>query len=129
MRRVFKTRAFQRWLRKTELSDTDLCVAVAEMAAGLIDARLGGNLVKKRVALGGRGKQGGARTLVATKQEDRWFFLFGFEKNERENIDGAELKALQELAADYLGLSESGLENAVHLGKLLEICHGTPALN
>ena len=49
------------------------------MALGLIDANLGGHLVKKRVALRGRGKRAGARTIVATKFEERWVFLFGFE--------------------------------------------------
>ena len=42
MTRVFKTRHFQRWMRKTELTDAVLCKAVQEMAAGLIDADLGG---------------------------------------------------------------------------------------
>lgn len=60
MKRVFKTRHFSRWMRKTELSDSALCVAVAEMEQGLIDADLGGGVVKKRVALPGRGKSGGA---------------------------------------------------------------------
>ena len=35
---IFKTRHFQRWMRKTELSDAALCKAVQEMTAGLIDA-------------------------------------------------------------------------------------------
>jgi hypothetical protein len=99
MRSVFKIRHFSRWMRKTELADVALCQAVEEMVAGLIDADLGGGLVKKRVGLGGRGKRGGARMLLATNKGDRWFFLFGFEKNERANISGEELEALQDLAA------------------------------
>lgn len=74
-------------MRKTELSDEALCKAVSEMEQGLIDADLGGHVVKKRVAVPGRGKSGGARTLVGTNFGNRWFFLFGFEKNERDNID------------------------------------------
>ena len=62
MKRVFKTRHFSRWMRKTELTDSALCEAVAEMSQGLIDADLGGGVVKKRVGLAGRGKRGGART-------------------------------------------------------------------
>jgi len=83
MKRVFKTRHFSRWVRKTELTDNALCTAVAEMAQGLIDADLGGGIVKKRVGLAGRGKRGGARTLVATSKGNRWFFVYGFEKNDR----------------------------------------------
>ena len=78
MRRVFKTRYFSRWMRKTELSDELLFAAVTEMAQGLIDADLGGGIVKKRVGLSGRGKRGGARTLVATNKANRWFFVYGF---------------------------------------------------
>jgi len=70
MRRVFKTRHFARWVRKTDLTDDALCKAVSEMAAGLVDADLGGGVLKKRVALPGRGKSGGARTLVATNRRE-----------------------------------------------------------
>ena len=38
-------------MRKTELNDQALCEAVVEMARGLIDADLGGGVVKKRVPL------------------------------------------------------------------------------
>jgi len=73
MRRVFKTRYFARWMRKTELSDEAFCSAVDEMIQGLIDADLGAEVVKKRVGLSGHGKRGGARTLVATNKGNRWF--------------------------------------------------------
>ena len=71
IKRVFKTRHFARWMRKTELTDAALCDAVREMSQGLIDADLGGGLVKKRVGVAGRGKRGGARTLVATNKHNR----------------------------------------------------------
>ena len=80
MKRVFKTRHFQRWMRKTELTHARLCQAVEEMAAGWIDADLGAGVVKKRIGLTGRGKRGGVRTLLATNRGRRWFFVFGFEK-------------------------------------------------
>ncbi len=94
MRRVFKTRPFARWLRKTDLNDAALCQAVLEMERGLIDADLGGGVLKKRVAPSGRGKSGSARTLVATNQGDREFFVFGFEKKVRANVSAKELAAL-----------------------------------
>jgi hypothetical protein len=92
MRRVFKTRHFARWMRKSELTDAVLCSAIAEMALGLIDADLGGGVFKKRVAMPGRGKSASARTLVATNKGNRWFFVFGFEKSERANIDAKNSK-------------------------------------
>ena len=123
MRRVFKTRYFCRWVRKTALTDAALCVAASEMAAGLIDAELGGGVVKKRVALPGRGKSGGARTLVATNKDNRWFFVFGFEKNERANITKKELEAIQNLATDLLNLEPAQLDAHVESEALQEICH------
>jgi hypothetical protein len=123
MRRVFKTRYFSRWMRKTEMTDSALCAAVLEMAAGLIDADLGGGVVKKRVALPGRGKSGSARTLVATNRGSRWFFVFGFEKNERANVSTKDIEAVQRIAADLFRLSPSELDAHVTSDALKEICH------
>ena len=118
-----KTRHFCRWVRKTDLSDVVLCQAVAEMEAGLVDADLGGGVVKKRVPLPGRGKSGSVRTLLATNKADRWFFVFGFEKNERENVTKHELEALQNLASSLLSLSDEDLNGRLEDGSLTEICH------
>ncbi len=123
MKRVFKTRHFSRWMRKTELTDSALCSAAVEMAQGLIDADLGGGVVKKRVGLAGRGKSGGARTLVATNKGTRWFFVFGFEKSDRANIAPDELEALQNIARELLARTGSQLDLAVSERALEEICH------
>lgn len=123
MCRVFETRPFSRWMRKTELTDQALCSAVDEMAAGLIDADLGGGVIKKRVALPGRGKSGSARTLVATNKGNRWFFIFDCEKNERTNISTDEVEAVRRIVADLLRLGSSELDAHVASEALKEICH------
>ena len=110
-------------MRKTELTDSALCRAVAEMAQGLIDADLGGGVVKKRVGLAGQGKRGGARTLVATNKGSRWFFVYGFEKNDRANITNDELAALKEIAEELLARTGLQLDTAVQDSSLQEICH------
>lgn len=124
MKKVFRTRTFTRWMRKAGLTDEALCAAVTEMTLGLIDADLGGHIVKKRVALPGQGKRGGARTIVATKLADRWFFLFGFGKSERANIGRDELKALQEMAKELLALDNRQLATALAAGEIVEVCNG-----
>ena len=124
MRRVFRTKTFTRWMRKTGLTDAALCAAVSEMSEGLIDADLGGSVLKKRISLPGQGKRGGARTLVATKMADRWFYLYGFSKNERVNISQDELRVLQEIAKDLLGFDERQLATALSSGEIVEICDG-----
>lgn len=123
MKRIFRTRTFSRWARKVGLPDSALGHAVSEMERGLIDADLGGNVVKKRVPLAGRGKRGGARTLVATQFDDRWFFLYGFAKNERANLTANELRVLQEVAKDVLAFNDTDLAIAVSTGELVEIDH------
>jgi hypothetical protein len=62
------------------------------------------------------------RTLVATRLTDRWIFLYGFAKNERATIRDVELKALQEIASELLGLDERQLAVALAADGLVEIC-------
>lgn len=124
MLKAYRTRTFTRWMRKEGLTDKQLQSALQEMLGGLIDADLGGHLFKKRVALPGQGKRGGARTIVASKVKTQWFFLFGFAKNERSNLDQAEIKALQELASELLSLNEVGVTKLIEQGKLMEVENG-----
>lgn len=93
MQRVFRTRSFNRSLRRSALGDEALCRAVDEMRRGLVDADLGGGIFKKRVRLPGRGKSGSVRTIIAAPRGSSWFFLFGYEKNERATISGTERDA------------------------------------
>lgn len=59
--------------------------------------------------------------MVATRKTDRWFFVFGFEKNEKPNISSAELEALQTLANELLALTSQQLDDAVEDGALQEM--------
>lgn len=121
---VFKTRVFNRWAKRERLADRNLCEAVLEMQQGLIDARLGGGVVKKRAARAGQGKSGSYRAILASNLGDRWVFMFGFAKNERDNIDGKELKLMKDLAAVFLAMDEQMLKRAITAGELVEIRHG-----
>ena len=71
----------------------------------------------------GRGKRGGARTIVGSDLQDRWFFLYGFEKKDRESIDARELAALQTIAAALLAMDPKLLDKAVAETELEEICN------
>ena len=118
---AFKVKAFAKWASGEGLSDGALASAVVEMEHGLIDARLGGQVIKKRVALPGRGKRGSARTLVAFKQGDKVFFTYGFAKNERANVSDKELRALKMLAKELLNYAAPVLAKAMKAGELIEI--------
>jgi hypothetical protein len=94
------------------------------MSHGLFDARLGASLFKKRVSRPGQGKRGGYRTLVATNLGDRWMFVFGFAKNERDNVSTRELLALKSLAEHLVALTEPALTQAQQAGELTGVnCH------
>lgn len=91
------------------------------MLQGLVDADLGGGLVKKRIGRPGQGKSGGYRTLVATNKGNRWVFVYGFPKNERSNIDKDEAEALKKLAAHLLSLTAQAVIKAKQAGELIEV--------
>jgi len=119
--RVLKNRGFARAANKDGLLDQALRVAATEIEAGLIDARLGGFLLKKRIGKGGRGKSGGFRTIAAYRQQDRLVFLYLFAKNERDNITEKERVALSEIGDQYMRLSASMLDQLVIKGILTEV--------
>ncbi len=122
---VYKTRWFARWARKEGLSDKALRAAVREMSEGLYEVSLGGNLFKKRIARPGQGKRGGFRTIVATHFKSRWFFVYGFAKNERDNIESAEETALKELADKLLAMTPQALSKTLEAGEVTEVnCDG-----
>jgi hypothetical protein len=118
---ILKTCEFARWARKEGLPDAALKEAAHEIERGLVDATLGGEVCKKRVALQGRGKRGGARTLIAFRSSWRVVYLYGYAKNERDNVTDAELVALRKLAKHVLSLSTASLRLAVEAGELMEI--------
>ncbi len=119
--RIFENKAFTKWAEKEGLNDDALQIAVDEMERGLIDADLGGHVVKKRVAVGGRGKRGGVRTLLAYKSGDKAFFMYGFAKNARANVSTDELKALKHLAKELMNYGDKTLTKAIQHGALIEV--------
>jgi hypothetical protein len=119
--RILKNKAFSKWAAKEGISDNALRAAVEEMARGLVEADLGGHVFKKRVATVGRGKSGGARTLLVYRVGDKAFFVYGFAKNIRANIKADELDGLKKLAKELLGYTARQLEQAIIGGALIEV--------
>ena len=60
---------------------------------------------------------------MATNKGNRWFFVYGFEKNDRANISDDELDALQNIARELLSRTVGQLDAAIEDGSLQEICH------
>ena len=118
---IYATRWFARWANQQGLTNKDLCRAVHEMSRGLYDARLGGHLIKKRIARRGGGKSGGFRALIATNFGDLWVFIFGFAKNEQEDIDPDDLDGFREWADEVVAMPPHKLAEAHEKGAFTRV--------
>ncbi len=119
--RVFKNAWFLKFARKEKISDEALREAVARAEAGLIDADLGGSLLKQRVARPGSGKSGGYRTLIFFRAQTRAVFVFGFAKNDRANLDANEEVVFRKAAKLVLAFSDEQMDAEVESGRMTEI--------
>jgi hypothetical protein len=119
--RVFVTKSFARFARKEGVDDVALRDVIHAIDRGMIDAELGGFLFKQRVARTGRGKSGGYRVILVYRIGARAVFLFGFAKNERDNISKEELAALKHLGSYILKLDNGALAKALKSGELTEV--------
>ncbi len=122
--RIFLTRWTVRFVRREGVDAPGLVEAVMRAERGLVDADLGGGLIKMRVARQGQGRSGGFRTMLAFRSGERAVFLYAFAKNERDNIEPDELQSLKDLARAWLRADEIQLEAALRGGQLEEIDHG-----
>ena len=121
--RLFKTKWFMRYARQEKLEDHSLCDAIERAERGLVDADLGGGIIKQRVARKGQGRSGGYRLLIAYRSGKRAVFLYGFAKSERDNIDADELETLKEIGAAWLEAKKERLEYAIKEGILREVSY------
>ena len=121
--RIFANRWFARFADKQNIRDDDLREAVSRAERGLIDADLGGGVIKQRIARKGQGKSGGFRSVVLFRQGERAFFVYAFAKSDRDNIDQSELSTYKTAAAVYLNYTDDELALFLKQGTLMEISH------
>ncbi|MDD2864724.1 MAG: type II toxin-antitoxin system RelE/ParE family toxin [Methylococcales bacterium] len=119
--RIFKNKSFSRFAKKANICDSDLCQAVSNAEQGLIDADLGGGVIKQRVARQGAGKSSGFRTMILFKIKSRAFFVYGFSKNEQDNISDDDLVSLKKLAKNILSYSDEELNTAIQKKLFIEV--------
>ena len=118
---IFKTRWLARFARHERITDVSLREAIARAERGLIDADLGGGLIKQRVARQGQGRSGGYRMIVAYRDKTRAVFLYAFAKNERENIDQDELVEFRKVGLNWLNAPPQTLAEAIEDSFLQEV--------
>lgn len=119
--RIFRNKSFTRFAKKADLDDATLRKAVDDAERGLIDAKLGGGVIKQRVARPGKGKSGGFRTIILYKAHALAFFVHGFAKKDQDNIEDDELAALKLLASEMLSYDDQAIARAVESGTLIEV--------
>ena len=101
--RIYKSRWFQRFAAKEGIADVALCEAVARAERGLVDADLGGEVIKQRIAKAGQGRSKGYRTIVLFRRGYRAFFVYGFAKSRRANIENDEKVQFKQAARHVWG--------------------------
>jgi hypothetical protein len=119
--RILKNSWFEKFARKQEIGDAALLDAVARAGRGLMDADLGGGVLKQRVAREGEGKSGGYRTIILFSSGVRAVFVFGFAKSDRANLTAKETKTYKKAAALVLDLRDEQIEAEVVAGRLFEV--------
>ena len=119
--RIFKNKWFSRFARKEGIVDADLCAAISNVEKGLIEADLGGGVVKQRIARAQEGKSGGYRSIILFRSGDNAFFVYGFAKSKRDNITKDELTGFRVLADEMLGYDEAGLTRYLKIGAIVEV--------
>jgi hypothetical protein len=122
-KKVFKTKAFDRWSRKL-VSDLALCKAAQEIERGIFEADLGQGLCKKRIAVPGQGKSGSTRALVAKRHPRAIIFLAGREKSTTgTDFPDAVVEAAKIIAVNLQKQDIGKLQQLAADGVLKEICH------
>ncbi len=118
---IYKLKTFARFARNERIDDASLTEAIKRAAEGLLDADLGGGLIKQRVARQGQGRRGGYRVLIAFHGADFSVFLYGFAKSQRENLDPRELRIVHQLAGYWLNASPEEIKRALEAKELEEV--------
>lgn len=119
--RLYKNGWFDKFARKEKISDKALREAVKQAEQGLIDADLGGGVIKQRVARPGEGKSGGYRTIILYRAQGRAVFVYGFAKSDRDNLSAEELDDYRIAAKLVLGLTEAQIEVELKAGRWTEV--------
>ena len=116
-----KTKFFARWANKEGVSDGALYEAIREFENGLCDANLGNHLFKKRIALKGHGKSGGVRTILFYQKDKKLIFCFGFSKNQKDNLNVAEVKLLNKLSDTFQDFTDEIVVKGLHHKEFIKI--------
>jgi hypothetical protein len=119
--RIFTNAWFGRFARKEKISPDVLLEAVDRAENGLVDADLGGGVIKQRIARPGEGKSKGYRSIVLYRRGDKSFFVYGFPKSDLGNIRDDEAEQFKRAAKLVLALSDEQIRLLIENGQFEEV--------
>ncbi len=97
--KAYLPKSFRREAKSEGISDEDCKEAMRRAERGLVDAELGGHLIKQRVPKGNHGAAKGSRAVVFYRRGEIAVFLHIFAKSDKANLTKSEL-------AEYLKLAK-----------------------
>ena len=112
---------FDRFARKNDIDNIMLVDAINRAEKGLVDADLGRGVIKQRVAREGQGRSKDYRTIVILRQNERAFFVYGFSKNDRDNLRQDEQESFKNMSGFLLSLSDDVLRKLLEKGDFMEV--------
>jgi hypothetical protein len=119
--RIFKNKWFAKFAKREGITDIKLREVIADVERGKIDVNYGGDVIKQRIARVNEGKSGGYRSVILYQKNNKAFFVYGFAKSERENIDEDEEREFKELAKLTFSLSDDNLAKLIQQGAYTEL--------
>ncbi len=119
--KVFKNAWFGRFARKENISAEVLWHAVDRAEKGLVDADLGGGVIKQRIARPGESKSKGYRSIVLYRKGDKALFVYGFPKSDLGNIRDDEQEQFKKAAKPIFALSDEQIRKLIEIGQFEEV--------
>jgi len=116
-----KTKWFHKWIKKNSIADKLLLQTIENLSNNLSSIDLGSNLFKVRIPKQGKGKSSGFRTFVVYRESKMAIFIYGFSKNEKDNLDKNELQSFKKLAKDLSKIKKNEYSKLVKLGSFIDI--------
>jgi hypothetical protein len=98
--KAYLPKPFQRDCKKDGISNEDCVEAIRKAEKGLVDADLGGGLIKQRIPRGNLGAARGSRAIVFYKRGKVAVFLYIFPKSSKADLKKSETAAYMKFAED-----------------------------
>jgi hypothetical protein len=113
---------FAKWAKKEKITYIDLNKIANEVVNVLHDGDLGASCYKKRIAIKGKGKRSGARTIISYKIDDFVIYIYAYTKNTKSTLTPSEQTTLKIYSKEVLmQLTTKDIEKLLNNDELIEV--------